>query len=106
MKAVILHAYGDLSQLSYETDEDLPPVGDGEVRIRVRATSINPIDWKLRSGAYKDHYPLDLPEFWVRTWPARWTRSGRESLGSKRACASWVSPMVPTLNTRPPRPMY
>ncbi len=62
MKAVILHAYGDLSQLSYETDEDMPPVGDGEVRIRVRATSINPIDWKLRSGGYKDRYPLDLPE--------------------------------------------
>lgn len=62
MNAVILHAYGDVSQLSYETDEDLPPVGAGEVRVRLRATSINPIDWKLRSGAYKDRYPLDLPE--------------------------------------------
>ena len=62
MKAVILHAYGDVSRLSYENDEDLPPVGAGEVRVRLRATSINPIDWKLRSGGYKDRYPLDLPE--------------------------------------------
>ena len=61
MKAVILHAYGDASQLSYE-DDDLPPVGSGEVRVRLRATSINPIDWKLRSGSYKDRFPLDLPE--------------------------------------------
>ena len=61
MKAVILRAYGDVDQLSYE-DDDLPPVGDNEVRVRLRATSINPIDWKLRSGAMKDVYPLDLPE--------------------------------------------
>ncbi len=61
MKAVILHEYGDVSRLSYEDDE-LPPVGAGEVRVRLRATSINPIDWKLRSGGYKDLYPLDLPE--------------------------------------------
>ena len=62
MKAVILHAYGDVSQLSFETDKDLPAVGDGEIRVRMRATSINPIDWKIRSGAYKDRFPLDLPE--------------------------------------------
>ncbi len=62
MNVVILHAYGDVSQLSYETDEDLPPVGTSEVRVRLRATSINPIDWKIRSGSYKDRFPLDLPE--------------------------------------------
>ncbi len=62
MKAVILHAYGDVKQLSLEDDEEIPAVGAGEVRVRVHATSINPIDWKLRSGAAKDRFPLDLPE--------------------------------------------
>ncbi len=62
MNAVILHAYGDVSQLSYETDEDLPEIGAGEVRVRLRATSINPVDWKIRAGAAKDRFPLDLPE--------------------------------------------
>ncbi len=62
MKAVILHNYGDVSQLSLESDEDLPEVGENEVRVRLRATSVNPIDWKLRSGVMKDAYPLDLPE--------------------------------------------
>ncbi len=62
MNAVILRNYGDASQLSYEDDEDLPEVGENEVRVRLRATSINPIDWKLRSGAMRDQYPLDLPE--------------------------------------------
>jgi NADPH:quinone reductase-like Zn-dependent oxidoreductase len=30
-------------------------VGAGEVLVRVRATSINPVDWKIRSGAFKDN---------------------------------------------------
>ncbi len=60
MKAVVLHAYGDVRELRYE-DDDLPEVGAGEVRVRLHATSINPIDWKLRSGAAKNRFPLDLP---------------------------------------------
>ncbi len=61
MKAVVMHAYGDMSELRYE-EEDLPEAGAGEVRVRVRATSINPVDWKIRSGAEKAMFPLDLPE--------------------------------------------
>ena len=61
MKAVIVRAYGNVSELSYEED-DLPEVGTGEVRVRLHATSINPIDWKVRSGAAKAMYPLDFPE--------------------------------------------
>lgn len=60
MKAVVLHAYGDASQLRYE-DVAVPECGEGEVLVRVRATSINPIDYKLRSGAAKARMPLDLP---------------------------------------------
>ncbi len=61
MKAVVLHEYGDVDQLRYE-EAELPPVGENEVRVRVRATSINPIDWKLRSGSAKARFPLELPE--------------------------------------------
>ncbi len=60
MKAIVLHAYGDVSELRGE-EADLPQVGAGEVRVRLHATSINPIDWKLRSGAAKDRFPLNLP---------------------------------------------
>jgi NADPH:quinone reductase-like Zn-dependent oxidoreductase len=60
VKAVVLHAYGDVSELRYE-DAEVPPVGAGEVRVRLHASSINPIDWKLRSGAAKNRFPLNLP---------------------------------------------
>src|ERR1700728_4017985 len=60
MKAVLLYAYGDPAQLHYE-ETDMPKYGDDEVLVKVHATSINPIDLKLRSGAAKSRMPLTLP---------------------------------------------
>lgn len=54
MKAIVLEEFGDVNKLQLEEVED-PPVGAGEVRVRVRATSINPVDWKIRSGAFKNN---------------------------------------------------
>jgi len=60
MKAVVLHEYGGPSKLKYE-DFDDPKPGPGEVLIRVSAASINPVDWKMRSGAAKDRFPVEFP---------------------------------------------
>ena len=60
MKAVVLKAYGDVDQLSYE-EVDRPRPGSGEVLVRIAATSINPIDWKLRSGAMREFMPIEFP---------------------------------------------
>jgi NADPH:quinone reductase-like Zn-dependent oxidoreductase len=61
MKAVVLRNFGGIEQLNLE-EEDMPPLGSKEVRVRLHATSINPVDWKIRSGLAKDRFPLDLPE--------------------------------------------
>jgi NADPH:quinone reductase-like Zn-dependent oxidoreductase len=60
MKAVVLHEYGGPDRLQYEEWDD-PQPGDGQILIRVVAAGINPIDWKLRSGAMKNFMPLQLP---------------------------------------------
>jgi NADPH:quinone reductase-like Zn-dependent oxidoreductase len=60
MKAVVLHEYGGPDKLKYEDVPD-PVAGDGEVLVRVTATSVNPVDYKLRSGALKEYMPLELP---------------------------------------------
>ncbi len=60
MKAVVLEEFGDVDKLQLEEVED-PEVGPGEVLARVRATSINPVDWKIRSGASKGRNPVELP---------------------------------------------
>lgn len=60
MKAVRLHGYGGVDQLKYEDVETPEPKPD-EILVKVAATSVNPIDWKLRSGAAKNYMPLTLP---------------------------------------------
>ena len=60
MKAVRLHGYGDIDQLRYE-DVDTPEPKPDEVLIQLAATSVNPIDWKIRSGAAKDRMPVTFP---------------------------------------------
>jgi NADPH:quinone reductase-like Zn-dependent oxidoreductase len=60
MKAVVLHQYGGADELKYEEWDD-PQAGAGQILIRVIAAGINPIDWKIRSGAMKSFIPLELP---------------------------------------------
>jgi NADPH:quinone reductase-like Zn-dependent oxidoreductase len=60
MKAVVLYEYGGPDKLKYEEWDD-PRAGDGQILIRVVAAGINPIDWKIRSGAMKAFMPLELP---------------------------------------------
>jgi NADPH:quinone reductase-like Zn-dependent oxidoreductase len=60
MKAVVLHEYGPASNLKYEEFAD-PKPGPGEVLVRVHGAGVNPIDWKIRSGAHKDQMPFPLP---------------------------------------------
>jgi len=60
MKAVLLHGYGGVDQLQYE-DVPQPSPRSGEVLVRVISTSVNPVDYKIRSGMMKDSIPLELP---------------------------------------------
>lgn len=60
MKAIVLHEYGGPDKLQYEDFPD-PVPGEGEVLVRMSATSINPIDWKMRSGEAKEHFPVEFP---------------------------------------------
>ena len=60
MKAVRLHAYGDIDQLRYE-EVPIPEPGPDEVLVKVAAASVNPVDWKIRSGAAKDRMPVQFP---------------------------------------------
>ena len=60
MKAVRFHAYGGPDVLRYEDAEE-PVPGPDEVRIRVAATSFNPVDAGIRGGYLLDVFPVALP---------------------------------------------
>jgi NADPH:quinone reductase-like Zn-dependent oxidoreductase len=54
-----MHETGSPEVLRYEETER-PEPGDGEVLIRVRAASVNPVDWKYRRGLADKQLPAVL----------------------------------------------
>jgi len=61
LKAVRLYEYGGPEKLKYEDNVSDPAVSDNLVLIEAAAASVNPIDWKIRSGARQKDFPLALP---------------------------------------------
>jgi NADPH:quinone reductase-like Zn-dependent oxidoreductase len=60
MKAMVLTAYGGVEKLELRDVPDPRPDRNAIV-VRMRGASINPIDWKMRSGAAKDRFPVHFP---------------------------------------------
>jgi NADPH:quinone reductase-like Zn-dependent oxidoreductase len=61
VKAVRLYQYGGPENLKYEEDAPEPALDADSVLVETSATSVNPIDWKIRSGARQKDFPLKLP---------------------------------------------
>ena len=59
MKAVRIHAYGASDVLKLE-DVPMPQPAAGEVLVKIKAASINPIDYKIREGARKGTLPITM----------------------------------------------
>ena len=60
MKAIRIHAYGGPELMQLE-DAPVPTCGAGDLLVRVVAAGINPIDWKIRSGAMAAQIPNSFP---------------------------------------------
>src|SRR5262245_36174704 len=60
MRAMRMHDFGGPEVLHLD-DVPVPDPTPQQVRIRVRATGINPFDWKLREGRMRGRIDLNLP---------------------------------------------
>ena len=60
MRAASFETYGGPEVLTVCERPD-PVVGPDVVLVRVRATSVNPVDWKIREGLLQERYPHHLP---------------------------------------------
>jgi NADPH:quinone reductase-like Zn-dependent oxidoreductase len=61
MKAVRLYEYGGPENLKLEIDVPEPMLTADSVLVAAAAASVNPIDWKIRSGARQKDFPLTMP---------------------------------------------
>src|SRR5512137_2545465 len=63
VKAVICETYGGPEVLEL-ADVAEPQVGPNGVLVRVHASSVNPVDWKLRKGLLSALWNLRFPVIW------------------------------------------
>jgi NADPH:quinone reductase-like Zn-dependent oxidoreductase len=75
MKAVVIDGFGGVDQLHIQNVDD-PPVGRGEVLLRVRATSVNPVDLKIRNGSAAKRMGVELPAILGRDLAGEVVRAG------------------------------
>ena len=59
MRAVVLDQFGSPDHLTLRDDVDTPEPGPGQVLVKVHATSVNPVDTKIRQ--HGDQYGLEPP---------------------------------------------
>ena len=62
MRALQFTAYGGPEVLMWG-DAPVPDPGPGQIRIAVRAASVNPVDWKVLAGAMSGGQPLAGPGY-------------------------------------------
>lgn len=60
MKAVIIEQFGGAEKLRM-ADLPIPVAAPNEVQIRIRYTSVNPVDWKIREGLFSGRFSHQFP---------------------------------------------
>src|SRR3954452_8663535 len=61
MKAAVIDGYGGSDRLSVREVPEPGVPGPGQVLVRVRAASVNPLDWKVRNGGMRLLMPARFP---------------------------------------------
>lgn len=61
MKAVLLRGYGGPEKLEVVSDAEEPSIADDEMLVATTATSINPVDYKIRNGSAQARFPQTFP---------------------------------------------
>lgn len=60
MRAITYHEFGDTSQLQLEAIPK-PEPAEGEILVKIKASGINPVDYKLLRGGGKGRYEFTFP---------------------------------------------
>ncbi|MFJ3584814.1 NADP-dependent oxidoreductase [Streptomyces sp. NPDC090127] len=61
MEAIVYEEFGGPEVLRHETGVAVPEPGAGEVRVKVAAVGVNPVDHKRRYGWVEQFYPTTFP---------------------------------------------
>ncbi|WP_326774728.1 NADP-dependent oxidoreductase [Streptomyces sp. NBC_01445] len=61
MEAIVFEEFGGPEVLRFKGDIEEPHAGPGQVRVKVAAVGVNPIEYKIRNGWMEQAFPTSLP---------------------------------------------
>lgn len=61
MKSIQISKYGGSDVVDINNDVSIPRVSAGKVLVEVKASGVNPVDWKIREGYFQQMVPLHFP---------------------------------------------
>ena len=64
MKSVQINKYGSSEVIEINQNTPEPTLSSGKVLVSVKASSVNPADWKILEGGFQQMIQLQFPSTW------------------------------------------
>jgi alcohol dehydrogenase len=61
MKSIQIKRYGNSDVVEVNDTASVPTVSTGKILVNVKASGVNPVDWKIREGYFQQMTPLQFP---------------------------------------------
>ena len=61
MKSAQINKYGGSDVIEINQNISEPTLSSGKVLVSIKAASVNPVDWKIREGAFQQMIQLQFP---------------------------------------------
>jgi NADPH:quinone reductase-like Zn-dependent oxidoreductase len=61
MKSVQIKRYGSSDVVEINETASVPGLSTGKILVNVKASGVNPVDWKIREGYMQQMIPLQFP---------------------------------------------
>jgi alcohol dehydrogenase len=61
MKSIQINRYGNSDVVEVNNTASVPAVSTGKILVNVKASGVNPVDWKIREGYFQQMVPLQFP---------------------------------------------
>jgi NADPH:quinone reductase-like Zn-dependent oxidoreductase len=61
MKSVQISEYGSSDVIKIEENSPIPSPSTGKIQAKIIAAGVNPVDWKIREGHFREMMPLQFP---------------------------------------------
>jgi NADPH:quinone reductase-like Zn-dependent oxidoreductase len=64
MKSVQIKGYGSSDVVQINETASVPSISAGKILVNVKASGVNPVDWKIREGYMQQMDPFNSHQLW------------------------------------------